>query len=149
MVDLFLLKQLTMRTISLVLFSIIWMSCSTDSKNRSEEAKYEQSKESIESIEQKKPARFLKATIKKKKNLLGQTVLRGTVHNSATVVTYKDVEIKLRFYSKTGALLEEDTDKVYESVAPGRETDFKLKYFAPKDTDSVSVIVMGASVASQ
>lgn len=137
-----------MRTLLFSLIALCWMSCSSESKSRSEEAKYEESRESIEEIEQKKPARFLKATVKRKKNMVGQTVVRGIIENTATVVTYKDIEIKLRFYSKTGALLEEDTDKVYESVGPGREASFKMKYFAPKDTDSVSVTVISASIAS-
>lgn len=137
-----------MRIIVFSLIALCWMSCTSESNSRSEEAKYEETRESIEEMEQKKPARFLKATVKKKKNVVGQTVVRGTIENTATVVSYKDIEIKLRFYSKTGALLEEDTDKVYESVGPGREANFKLKYFAPKQTDSVSVTVIGAGIAS-
>lgn len=119
-------------------------SCSSDEKAKAEEIAYAETKESLESIEKKHPTRFLHASLKSKKNLIGQTVLKGTVKSTATVASYKDIEIKLRFYSKTGALLEENVDKVYETLAPGDEKKFKLKYFAPKDTDSASVIVVAA-----
>ena len=100
----------------------------------------------MEMVEQKNPARFLSAEIDTKKNLLGQTVVRGTLTSSAKIVSYKDVDITLRFYSRTGALLEEDKDTVYETVSPGNKVKFKTKYFAPKDTDSVSVTVTGAKL---
>lgn len=119
-------------------------SCSSDEKAKAEEIAYEETKESLESIEKKNPTRFLQASLKSKKNLIGQTVVKGTVKSTATVASYKDIEIKLRFYSKTGALLEENVDKVYETLGPGDEKNFKLKYFAPKDTDSASVIVVAA-----
>ena len=35
-------------------------------------------------------------------------VIRGSVTNKASVASYKDVDVKLSFYSKTGALLEAD-----------------------------------------
>lgn len=106
--------------------------------------KYEKIKESLGETEQKNPAKFLTVTGNNKKNLLGQTVVKGTVANNATVITFKDVEIKLSFYSKTGALLEEDKDVVYQSINPGRSANFKSKYFAPKGTDSVAFHIEGA-----
>ncbi len=115
-----------------------------DAKNA--EDKYQKSQESMEQVEQKNPARFLTASIDTKKNLLGQTVVRGTIASKAKIVSYKDVGITLRFYSKTGALLEEDQDTVFETVSPGSSVKFKTKYFAPKDTDSVAVTVTGAKL---
>ena len=60
------------------------------------------------------------------------------------MVTFKDIDVKLSFYSKTGALLEEDHEVVYESVNPGGSAGFKTKYFAPKGTDSVAMKVISA-----
>jgi hypothetical protein len=60
------------------------------------------------------------------------------------MVTYKDVEIKLFFYSKTGTLLEEDVETIYEEVHPGSSVRFKSKYFAPKGSDKLELKVMGA-----
>ena len=107
---------------------------------------YEKGKISMEEVEQKNPKRFLTVTGKSKKNVLGQTVIKGSVKSSAKIVSYKDVEIKLSFFSKTGALLEEDRETVYETIAPGAEADFKSKYFAPKGTDSVGFQVISAKL---
>jgi hypothetical protein len=60
------------------------------------------------------------------------------------VATYKDVDVKLDFYSKTGTLLETDKETVFEVIGPGQSKNFKTKYFAPKGTDSVALSVTAA-----
>ncbi len=120
-------------------------SCSNEKKyDISSEDKYEKGKESLLEIERKYPEQFLKVSGNSKKNLLRQTVIKGNIFNNAKIVTYKDVAIKLRFFSKTGALLEEDIDVIYESIHPGGTMSFKSKYFAPKGADSVSMTVVSA-----
>lgn len=134
-----------MRLFLLMASLMLLYSCkNTSSKTGNDE--YVKTVETLEQTEQKHPARFLSATINDKRNLLGQTVVRGKITSSAKVVTYKDIEIKLRFYSKTGALLEEDAETVFETIAPGATVKFKSKYFAPKKTDSVSIQIIGAKL---
>jgi hypothetical protein len=82
-------------------------------------------------------------------NILGQTVVKGIVTNKATVASYKDVDVKLDFYSKTGTLLETDNETVYEIIGPGQSKNFKTKYFAPKGTDSVALMIMSAKIAEK
>ena len=106
--------------------------------------KYEKGKLSLEEIEKKNPEQFLLVSGTHKKNMLGQTVVKGTIFNNAKMLQYKDVEIKLSFYSKTGTLLEEDHETIYESIHPGGSRAFKSKYFAPKGTDSVGLKVVTA-----
>lgn len=106
--------------------------------------KYEKSKLSLEEIERKNPKQFLSVRGNSKKNLLRQTVIKGNIYNNAKLVSYKDISIKLKFFSQTGALLEEDIDVVYENIHPGGSYTFKSKYFAPKGTDSVGMTVIGA-----
>lgn len=143
-----------MKKISTVLLSAVFClllsgmaSCGgSDSKSATtvKKDKYEEKKESLEDMEKKDPVRFLSVSSHDKKNLIGQTVVKGTLKNKATVASYKDIEIELSFYSKTGSLLEKDTETIYETIAPGKDTDFKTKYFAPKGTDSVSIRVLSA-----
>lgn len=106
--------------------------------------KYEKGKATIAETEKKNPLRFLSVKGDKKKNMLGQTVVRGNIFNNAKLVSFKDVDIKLSFYSKTGALLEEDNNVVYETITPGASKSFKSKFFTPKGTDSVALKVIGA-----
>jgi hypothetical protein len=105
--------------------------------------KYEQTKESLEETEKKNPSRFLTVSSHDRKNIIGQTVIKGTVTNNAKVASFTDVDVELSFYSKTGALLEKDHEVVYETIAPGSSTSFKTKYFAPKGTDSIAMKVLG------
>ena len=114
------------------------------SRVKTEQDSYEKTKETLEQKEKKNPASFLRVTSKDKHNLIGQTVIKGSISNTAKVCVYKDVQVELSFFSKTGVLLEKDTETIYEVIEPGKDADFKTKYFAPKGTDSVAIKVLGA-----
>ena len=126
---------------------ILFTACNSKAKTEAaEKDSYEKTKETLEEKEKKNPLSFLTVTCKDKHNLIGQTVIKGTVNNKAKVCTYKDVELELSFFSKTGVLLEKDSEKIYEVIEPGKSADFKTKYFAPKGTDSVGIKLLGAKV---
>lgn len=134
-----------------LLISIALFSCSESDSKKADKEKdsYEATKESLQEKETKNPQSFLTISGHDRNNLLGQTVVKGTITNKATVVSYKDVDVKLDFYSKTGTLLETDKETVYEIIAPGQSKNFKTKYFAPKGTDSVALSVTAAKVADK
>ena len=128
-----------------ILLSIIFTACNSKDKTPDKTRdKYEQTKQSLAETEKKNPALFITVNSDDWKNIIGQRVVRGNVVNSAKVCSYKDVDLELSFYSKTGALLEKDHEIIYETIAPGGITRFKTKYFAPKGTSKVGVKVMGA-----
>ncbi len=132
--------------------AIILFSCgggSEEKKEKTEKEKYEANKENLLDREKKSPQNFLVVNGRDRHNLLGQTVIKGTVTNKATVAVYKDVDVKLEFYSKTGTLLETDKETVFEIVEPGQSKNFKTKYFAPKGTDSVALSITGAKVVEK
>lgn len=131
----------------IVVGSVLFAACQSKAeKETTEKENYEKAKESLEEREKKNPVAFISVTSKDKHNLIGQTVIKGTVNNNAKVCVYKDVELELSFFSKTGVLLEKDNEKIYEVIEPGKSADFKTKYFAPKGTDSVGIKVIGANV---
>ncbi len=133
------------KILAILCFTCFLFSCNNDNKyDIKTEDKYEKGKLTLEQIEQKTPVKFLKATASSKKNLLQQTVIRGKIQNNARIVSFKDISIRLTFYSKTGALLEQDEEVVFENINPGSSASFKSKYFAPKGTDSVAVTVLNA-----
>ena len=132
---------------------IIWLmcilfftSCSSKADEKKEADNYEKGKSSVAEIEQKNPERFLVVAGHDKKNIVGQTVIKGSILNNAKMVSFKDIAVKLSFYSKTGVLLEEDHETIYEVVEPGESKSFKTKYFAAKGTDSVAMKVISAKV---
>lgn len=75
-------------------------STNTDTKTKADKESYVNTKEELLKKEQKSPQYFLEAKGNNKKNLLGQTVVKGTIHNNAAIAVYKDVNVKLSFYSK-------------------------------------------------
>jgi len=133
------------------LLTITLFSCSESDSKKAEKEKdsYEATKESLQDKETKNPQNFLTVNGHDRHNLLGQTVVKGTITNKATVASYKDVDVKLDFYSKTGTLLETDKETVYEVIGPGQSKNFKTKYFAPKGTDSVALAVTAAKVVEK
>jgi len=135
----------------LTAFSTILFSCSGDlaQKNSTEQESYKLTRESLLKKEIKSPRNFLIIGGRDKRNILGQTVVKGTISNKATVAVFKDVSIKLSLYSKTRALLETDKETVFEVLQPGESKSFKTKYFAPKGTDSVALEVLGAKVVGE
>ena len=118
--------------------------CNSKADDKKATDNYEKGKLAVEEAEKKHPERFLTVGGNDKRNLLGQTVIKGTIINNAKMVSFKDVDIKLSFYSKTGALLEEDHEVIYETVGPGESKHFKSKYFAAKGTGSVAMKVISA-----
>ena len=131
-----------------VFVMLLMAGCSNSTvENTAEKENYKKAAETLLQKEKKNPLAFLKVYSHDKHNLLGQTVIKGNVDNSAKVCNYKDVQLELSFFSKTGTLLEKDLETVYEIIAPGKSADFKTKYFAPKGTDSIGIKIISAKVS--
>jgi hypothetical protein len=129
----------------------ILSSCSNNDSKKADAGKvsYEKTKETLKGKEQNGPKDFILATGFNRRNLIGQTVIKGSITSKASVAVFKDVDLNLSFYSKTKALLETDKETVFEILHPGESKDFKTKYFAPKGTDSVAIEVLGAKVVNE
>lgn len=129
------------------ILAISAMACNPKKQEEAFDKKtYEVVKETLEEKEKKNPTRFIAANSRDRKNIIGQTVVIANLTNNATIASYKDIALKLSFYSKTSVKLDEGNETVYETIKPGQTIKFKTKYFAPKGTDSVAVKVMGAGV---
>ncbi len=129
------------------IIGILFTACkSKTEKETTEKEVYEKAKESLEEREKKNPVEFITVTSKDKHNLIGQTVIKGTVNNNAKMCVYKDVELELSFFSKTGVLLQKENETIYDLIAPGKEVEFKKKFFVNKDADSMAIKVLKAKV---
>lgn len=126
---------------------LLLLACNNNgTESVSDKANYKKATETLLEKEKKNPIAFLKVNSHDKHNLLGQTVIKGSIDNNAKVCSYKDVQLQLFFFSKTGTLLEKSNETIYDVIAPGKSVDFKTKYFAPKGTDSVGIKVLAAKV---
>jgi hypothetical protein len=130
----------------LILFvaAIFLLSCSGSAKKFDEQS-YEQYKENLASKEKKNPLTFLSVAGDNKKNLIGQTVIRGKISNKATISSYKDVRVKMLCY-RNNKLVEEHEDVIDDVIKPGSTKDFKTRYRLPRGTDSISLSVMSATI---
>ena len=134
------------KVVTTLIAATFLFACKDDAKEKKFDAdSYEKNKETLADKEKNNPTKFLVIDNKDRKNIIGQTVVVGHISNTASVCTYKDVEIKLTFFSKTSVKLEEGIETIYETVPPGETVKFKTKYFAPKGTDSVAILVMKAA----
>lgn len=127
----------------IVLTSVLFAACQSKAeKETTEKEVYEKAKESLEEREKKNPVEFISVTSKDKHNLLGQTVIKGSINNNAKVCTYKDIELEFSFFSKTGVLLQKELKTIYENIPAGKSSDFKEKMWVNKDSDSMSIKVL-------
>lgn len=136
-----------MRYFFLILAILLTASCGSE-EQKLDTASYEKTKESLSDKEKKNPLKFLTVTGDNKKNLIGQTVVRGTIKNTASVTAYRDVRIKMLCY-KNGSMVEEHEDLVDDIVKSNTVEDFKTKYRLPKGADSIALSVMSAAVAEE
>ena len=139
-----------MRSLITVFICLCLLSaCGSDTINESDKTDYNEHKNNLANEEKQKPLSFLKVETSDKKNLLGNTVVKGTVSNAATVCSYKEIRLKLLSYDAAGKVMEEHEDMINDVIQPNSSKDFKLRYHLPKGTDSIAVSIMSATVAQQ
>jgi hypothetical protein len=133
----------------ILIAATILTACNAGTKTaEKEKASYEKAKETMAEKEAKNPAGFITASCRDRGNLIGQTVIKITLNSKATVAKYKDIEVELSFFSKTGALLQKDVTTIYKTLAPGETVTEKEKQYTPKQTDSIGLKILSAKNAS-
>src|SRR4051812_30152433 len=80
-----------MNLLSFFFVVLFFLTSCGSSVNKFDSQSYEQHKESLAEKEKKDPLAFLTITGDNKKNIIGQTVVRGKISNKATINSFKDV----------------------------------------------------------
>ena len=124
-----------------------FFSCHTTEK-KFDKNSYENQKEVLADKEKNSPKEFLKLTGDEHRNFFGKSVYKGSIKNTASVMAYKNIRVK-SFYYKAGVLMANHEDEFNETIAPGEDFPFKLKYKTPRGTDSVSAYIMNASAVQK
>ena len=127
----------------LVYGAIGMLAACSDGKSKFDSKTYQEQKATLGSKEKDSPLGFLEVQSKDHRNIFGQTVVKGTVHNTATLCSYKDIRVKLLYY-KQQKLVANHEEVYKETLAPGDDFIFKARYKTPKGTDSVAVSLMSA-----
>jgi hypothetical protein len=92
-----------------------------------------------EDTEHVNPGDYLTAEGKYWKNLIDQWVVEGTIMNTASHTNYKDVVLRVNFYSETESLIESKDFVLYKFFPYGDSQDYKLKMEYPHGAKSCGV----------
>jgi hypothetical protein len=92
------------------------------------------------------PTKYLVKDIKTRKNIVGKTVIEGTITNTSLNIVFKDIVIDVTYLSKTDALIATQRFVVYEIAKPGMRVPFKFKAKSPEGTKSFSTELVNAVV---
>lgn len=108
---------------------------------------YEESVMTIQEIEAANPLNYLQADGSYRENFIGDKIkIDGSITNTATVTTYKDVTVRVNFYSKTNTLIGSEDYTLYEFYPANSKQKFKLKVKAYSNVSSLGWEVIKASV---
>lgn len=105
----------------------------------------EQLRTELAAREAQAPSKYLVAESTMRGNLIGQKVIEGTVTNRASIASFKDAVVRVRFYSKTGTALGYKDFTIYEILSPASSKRFKFKVFAPDETKGFDTEVIRAA----
>ena len=85
------MKKISFIAIACIVFLL---ACKNKAKEiASEKEAYKKATQILEEKEKKNPVSFLTVNSHDKSNLIGQTVIKGSIANTAKVCTYKDVQL--------------------------------------------------------
>lgn len=91
------------------------------------------------------PSSCVKTKISWRKNLVGETVLQGTLTNTAVSSNFKDPVIVVTWLSKTNTPLATSRYPLYEFLGAKTTISYKLKVKAPSKYNSVKASVESAT----
>lgn len=107
-----------------------------------------QLKRSLIQIETENPMRYITSGFKLDFKLLAaKNVIKGKIFNNATLASYKDFNIEVYCYSKTGTLIKTLRKTIYEYIRANSSKAFEYKFKAPSGTKTVDMQVVGAKVS--
>lgn len=114
--------------------------------NDNQPENYQEKLKTIEQTEHAQPTSFLRAEGTYTKSLFGGKLkFDGVIKNSATVVTYKDVVVKLTYFSETKTEIGKIEHTIQDFFPPQSEKPFELKIENDKAIHSIGWEVIAAT----
>ena len=105
-----------------------------------------QLKEERRKKEKANPSLYVKTKINWRKNLVGETVMEGTLTNTATLSNFKDPVILVTWLSKTNTVHWQQAVILYMNTSAAKKTiSYKLKVKAPSKYNSIKASVESAA----
>ena len=134
--------------LSLIILTTLLFSCKEIDKKLSINSSktYQENKKNLTEKEKESPKEFLQLTGDDHRNFWGKTVYKGIIKNTATIVSYRDIRVKL-LYFKAGVQVANHEELFDNTISANDYYTFKAKYKTPKGTDSVAAYIMSAKAA--
>lgn len=96
-------------------------------QTRSRQLSEEEIRQNLFNKEVSNPSNYLDADGTYRVNLVSNTIIEGTIYNSASIAGFKNVKLTAKFYSKTDVLLAKESFMVMDFVDPNGSLTFKYK----------------------
>jgi hypothetical protein len=78
------------------------------------------------------------------KVLSGEDKITGTIYNTATMATFKDVVLTVSYSTQTNTSLGKENYVIYDYVYPGSSVPFTIKTYSPQGTKKIGVTIKSA-----
>lgn len=96
--------------------------------------------------EHARPQEFIVLTYSTRKNLLGETVIEGSMTNNAEATAYRDLQMIMYFDNADGIPIDSASQTVFEQMLPGGKAEFRLKEKGPRKAKEVRLLIKDAVV---
>lgn len=93
------------------------------------------------------PVSLIQGKLTWRKNLIGETVLEGSLHNAAKT-DFKHIVFQLSWYSKSNTLIKTSRVPLEEYLAAGHSIEYKLKIKSPGKFGDLKYKIVSATAAN-
>jgi|GEM_PF-4483037 len=91
--------------------------------------------------ERARPGEFVNLNYTSRRNLLGESIVEGSLSNSAELTMYSEFQMMVYFADAEGYFVDSASQVVFEQIVPGETAPFKLKQKGPRKAEvSVKII---------
>lgn len=114
----------------------------------------------LQSMEEAEPLKYLEAEYRAEENLVKTKeaglfsdaeygadgwIITGTITSSATLATFKDIELTIGYVSATGTEISNEKQTVYMFIMPKGAAPFEFIVHPPKETRDFTLTLNGAT----
>jgi len=117
----------------------------SDKNGKSSKETYKEKVMSLKEIEYSQPTKLLSAYATYEEDFLGDFIVECTITNNAKVATFKDVEVRITYYAKTGTEIASEKHVIYEVFPPQSTKTVELRINNYEHVNSLGIEIIGAS----
>ncbi len=149
-----------MRTNKIVLLVLVILFSISCKQNQPRKKTPDELRQELKQNEQLKPLNYISVTeatltpqrkkvkkaglFKKAKYVDDGAVINGYIQNGASLAKFKDVKLKVTYYSSTKSIISEKTFILYQFFNPNTSESFSIKVYPPESFSTFNIMVIDA-----